>query len=230
MPAILSNARDFLATSDYPLDKVCYLHSATVNFGSGTDYTVAHGLPFTPLIRAVWSLTSSFTTAYQVGDGPVSSSPSTPFSPQLVSAYADSTNAVLSFGMPGTTTQVYVRIYALMPGGDSSEVSHTASSADDFTLSTDYNYTKLYMEGETASSSTPSSTEIVTHSLGYYPQVEVWFEKSSRIYAASYSALVNGSPTSEAFAISTSSLTMTREMFLSGPESFHYRIYVDELA
>lgn len=223
--------RNFLFSSDYPMDKVVYLHSGVLNFAvSGTDYIVAHGLSFTPLIKVVWSTDANFTTTYGVGDGPVSTSPSQPFSPSLAYANANGTNITLSFGYPGAVSSVYIRVYAFMPSDVNLDIAFTASAADTFVLNTDYNYTKLFVTGVTASSAVASSAEVVSHSLGYYPQTEVWFERGGYAWVAPQMLVVNGvTRSTETFELTTSSLTMYRDPFLSGSERFHYRIYVDEL-
>ena len=222
-------AKKMLLSSDYPLDKVVYLHTDSHDVTSG-DYTVAHGLPFTPLIKVVWSTSPTFATTYGVGDGPLSTNPSFPFLPQLVSAYADSSDIGLTFGNPGSVTNVYLRFYGFMPSDVDVDASFTSASGDLFAFNTDYNYTKLYLAGVTASSTVAGSTESVTHDLGYYPQTEVWYTKGGKMYCLAQNTLLDNSPVSESVEITTTSITMKRDVLLSGSETFHYRIYVDELA
>lgn len=230
MTSLVANVPDFLLNTDYPLDKVVFLNSGSITFAvSGTDYIFAHGLPFTPLIKVTWSTSADFSTTYGVGDGPVSTDPNFPFLPQLTLAYADSTNVTLSFGNPGSVATAYIRVYAMMPTDVEQEVDFTANAADSFVLNTDYNYTKLYMSGVTSSSSTPGSSEFVTHNLNYYPQVEVWFTKGSSTYATSFVQMLDGVQIYESFEISTTDLTMRRDPSLATTEYFHYRIYADRL-
>lgn len=232
MPAITANAKNFLISSDFPMDKIVLLHSGQIDFTtSGTDYTFAHGLSFTPLIKATWSTSSDFSTTYGIGDGPLSSNPSFAFLPELAFARADSSNVYLSFGNPDMVNNAYIRIYGFMPSDVDVDTDLTASAADSFTLDSDYNYTKLYTSGVTSSSSVAGSSETVTHSLGYYPQVEVWFEKDGYIWVSAQPAVKPdlGIRESETFELTISSLTMYRNASLSGTERFHYRIYTDEL-
>lgn len=224
------DSRDMLVSSDYPLDKIVYLHTGSINFPiTGTDYIINHGLPFTPLIKVVWSTSNDFSTTYGVGDGPISSNPSFAYLPQIVFAYSDSSTINLVFGNPGSVTDAYIRIYAFMPSNVNTDAEFTVSAADTFVLNTDYNYSKLYLSGITASSSTPSSVETITHGLGYYPQVEVWYTKGGLTYAMSEIALFDNSLGTESFELTTDDLILRRSPFLSGDELFHYRIYADEL-
>lgn len=227
----MADPRNFLFTTDYPIDQIILLHSGSIDFTtSGTDYQFAHGLGFTPLVKATWSTTSDFSTTYGVGDGPISSSPSTPFLPELSFARADSTNVYLSWGNPGGVTNAYIRVYGLMPSDVNADVEPTASAGDRYVFNTDYNYTKLVEGGVTASSSVAGSAEVVTHSLGYYPQVEVWYEKGGYIWASTHPTVYDSATRlSEAYIVTSSTLTMYRDPSLSGTERFHYRIYADEL-
>lgn len=226
----MADPRNFLLNTDYPMDMVVLLHKGSINFSvSGTTYTAAHGLAFTPLIKVVWSTDSSFTTTYGVGDGPISTSASFPFLPQLTRAYANATNIVLEFGNPGAVNDAYIEIYGYMPSDVNVDTPSTASSADNFVINTDYNYSKLLVEGVTASSSSPGSSEVVVHGLGYYPQVEIWQVKSGNVECVSAITLADGANIYESFKLTTSTLTMTRDPSLFTPEYFYYRIYADEL-
>jgi len=222
--------QDFLIDSDYPLDKVVLLNSGSIDLSSTFDYNFLHFLTFTPLVKVVWSTVPDFSVTYGVSDGPVSISPSFPFMPRLVYARANSTEVQMSFGNPGTYINIYIRVYGFMPSNVNLDAPFTASSADDYVINSDYNYTKLYLSGVTASSSVSGSSEVVNHNLGYYPQVEVWFEKGGYIWASSESSVVDLATRSyESFEVSTTTFTMYRSPFLFGPELFHYRIYLDEL-
>lgn len=221
------HANKYLLNTDFQMDQVILTWTGYHEFG--TDTIFAHGLSFTPLIKVVWSLTEDFATTYGVGDGPVSTSPSAPFSPMLSLAYADATNVYCAFGMPGAVAGAYIRVYGFAPADVSADSLPTANAADNFILNTDYNYSKLFLSGKTAASSTPGSGETITHNLGYIPQVEVWYVKGSNIYAPSYVASLDGSPLYESYEATTASLIVRRDPYLSGSEYFYYRIYMDEL-
>lgn len=224
-------ATGLLIDSDNPLDKVILLKSDTLVFSvSGTSYTFNHGLSFTPLIKVVWSTNSDFSVTYSVGDGPVSSSVFSPFIPMLSMAKANSTSVTLEFSNPDTVPTAYLRVYGFMPSNVNVDASFTSSSAENFTIDSDYNYTKLYMSGVTASSSTGSSTESINHNLGYYPQVESWYEQSGYIWVLNSASIFNGVEYYSSANITTSTLTYIREQFPSSAIAFHYRIYEDELA
>lgn len=221
------NPSDFNLNSDYPLDKAILLWQGTFDFVGSELFN--HGLSYIPLIKIVWSLTADFAQTYGLGNGPDTSSPFTPFTPQLIDSWADSTSVNAIFGTPGSTPLVYVRVYGFMPSNINNEAAATASSADNLVLNTDYNYSKLYLSGITASSSVSSSTETVNHSLGYIPQTDVWYDVSGSIHCLPGVVMYNSSYQSEAAIVSTSQLQMLRSPYLSSAERFHYRIYADRM-
>lgn len=221
--------KQMIMTTDYPLDKVVYLHRGTLNFSSSLDYVISNPFDFTPLIKVVWSTNADFTTTYGVGDGPLSTSPSFPFLPNLSVAKADASAITLQFGNPGSVSSAYIRMYAFMPSTVSSDVSFNASAGDAFVINSGYNYSKLYRAGVTASSSTAGSSETVSHNLDYYPQVEAWYEKSGVIYSMAQIFMSGSTLATESFELTTSNLIFRRNPSLSGSERFHYRIYLDDL-
>ena len=224
----MADPRNFLLNSDYPLDKAILLKSDLIT-SFGSFYSFSHGLSFTPLIVVVWSMTSDFTTSYGIGGGPLSATPFIAFDPLCQAAWATSSEVFVQFsnfiGSP-----VYIRIYGIEPTTSSADLSFTSISADNFTLNTDYNYTKLLDSGVTDWSSTPSSTVVVAHNLGYYPQVEVWYERPSKIQCL---GIINTSDASGYFSssvdVGTTNVTFIRDPYLAENERFHYRIYADEL-
>lgn len=220
-------------TTDYPLDKVIYLSSFTIDFLlSGTSYTFNHNLPFTPLVKVTWSTQPDFSIVYDQGSGPISNIPSWPFLPALTLITANSTSITLDYSNPDNITEVYVRVYCFMPSDVNTEVAHTASSADRFTLNTDYNYTKLLSSGVTPYSSTTSSVETIPHGLGYIPQVEAWYEDTAFggfIRPISSSNLApDGTSIYEAVYADEDNVYLVRGI-IAATTRFHYRIYVDRI-
>lgn len=175
MVANVQDARNFLLTTDFPLDKVVLLKSGSQSIGTGPGtIIIPHNLPFIPLVSGSWSLDPSFLVSYEYSSGTFpSTSPTTSIFDLLLDIYADTTNVTVGYQNNGSATTIYYRVYAFQPSDSNQDVPPTASQGDDFILSTDYNYTKLYLNGVINNPPRPS-TQVVTHNLGYLPQVIAW--------------------------------------------------------
>lgn len=220
-----------LLDSDYPFDKIIFQDSGSFSAAPGfTAYIVNHNLPFTPLMKGVWSTDPNFSVTYNIGDGVPTTDPFNPFSTQGVDVYANSTQAVMAFiRNAGAAQTVYIRMWGLMPSTVSDIAPMTSSGADNFTINSDYNYTKLLLSGVTLASSSPGTVETVAHNLGYYPQTDVWAEHDGNTYLLSYTQILNGLPDTGGSIITTNDLRMHRTYYPSSTWRFHYRIYKDAL-
>lgn len=215
--------------SDFPLDKIVYMNtrSFSVPAGGFNDQIFAHNLPFTPLILGQWSFDSTFATAYDANSGPRFGVGGTLL--LQTALYSDATNiTIFNSNNQGSPVTVYWRIYGFMPSTVSETAPFTASTADDFIIDTDQNYSKLFLSGVTASSSTLGSSVTVTHGLGYRPQVLVWSEDSSyTTWTGSYA--IEGSAGNNRVQVGTDDITLLRDStFLPSPVRFHYRMYIDD--
>lgn len=216
-------------SSDYPLDKIVYMHtlSLTISAGGFNDQVFPHNLPFTPLVLGQWSFDSDFTTAYDFNSGPRFGAGGTLL--LQTALHSDATDiTIFNSNNQGSPVTVYWRIYGLMPSTVSEVAPFTASTADDFIIDTDQNYSKLFMSGVTASSAVVGSTETVVHGLGYRPQVLVWTENASyTTWAGSYALEgVNGG---NRCRVGTENIILIRDsLFLTSAVRFHYRVYIDE--
>lgn len=163
---------DFLLNTDFPLNKVVYLNSGSfpVADGASVEINVPHGLTYRPLLIGTWSLTSDFSISYEQG-----TSGFTDLSiPQLTIQSTPTTIRFIPLNFTGSTVTFYWRVFGFMPSDVSTDSNYTASVADTFTLSSDYNYTKLWQEGFLVWS---NSNQVINHNFGYRPQIEVWYEE-----------------------------------------------------
>lgn len=222
MPAITANARNFLINSDYPIDQIIYIYSGSVLIPAFdfNDVTIPHGLPFTPLPMGQWSTTSDFSVSYEISSGPLGGTPYT----VNTGIEANATNIIFSNNNnTGSPITVYYRIYAFQPSNASGDSPHTKSQDADFIFSSDYNYTKLLSSGVTGTLGAGAATA-VTHSLGYYPQVMAWKEKTGVITPLVFAGLDGGGHSAQ---VTTTTVLFTAST--SDPSSlFHYRIYLDD--
>lgn len=231
MPAILSNAKDFLLNSDFPQDKVVLLKSGSMSVGASSTVTVdiPHGLPFRPLVGGNWSTSSTFSLSLDYGTGTFPSpSPGSLFA-HTSSLTADATNvSVTSQNTTGSTTTFYYRIFGLEPSTSSAELGGTASSGDELTLSSDYNLVKLYLNAYVDQAATGGSpvTQVIPHNLGYRPQVLAWKELSGIIYPLT-EATPSASGYQTSVKVTTASISIIIQAFAPA-QRIHYRVYLDD--
>lgn len=225
MPAIPSTAPNFKIDTDYPLDKVIYLKSGSGAIASGGTITIPHGLPFTPLVGWYWSLTSDFSIAYEDNVGPFPSGNIGFFFTLQVAINADATNIYLQGnGTLGSTT-IYYRIYAFEPDDSNVSLTATSNSADNFSLSTDYNYTKLLTTAHFSLAA--GATTTIPHNLGYIPQVSGWFLSGGFMNPFVYASF---DPSNTPYSVALEATT-TNLIFSNGSLSnvvVYYRCYLDE--
>lgn len=229
MPADVQKAKNFLLTTDFPLDKVIYLQSGsdTIPFPTaGYVVTIAHGLPFIPLVSGSWSLTSDFSLLYEYGSGtfPSSNIGASNFD-QSMTISADSVNVYITpINVSGSSFTLYYRIFAFEPSDSNEDLEPTASAGDDFVLNTDYNYTKLYLNDVILSPAV--GTEVILHNLGYEPQVMAWVNDAGITKPID----VSEAPTLGTYV--TAVVTDTTLEFIIpvglAPERIDYRLYLDD--
>jgi hypothetical protein len=204
-------------TTDNPLDKIIYMKtgSFTAAAMSLTTHTVAHELPFIPLLDGSWSTDASFELiSYDPGSGPVSSAPGFIFNTE-VSFDADATNIRLgAFNVTGSAVTVHYRAFGFAPSNASGVTPFTASTADRFILNTDYNYTKLFAAGRVTSNTT------IIHNIGAKPQVSLWREVGTIITKQNNSSIISSDPRASVGVDSVS--------FILSSGAIHYRMYLDE--
>ena len=227
------DSRNMLVSSDFPLDKVVFMSSGSISvppFGFN-DVSVPHGLPFIPLVSAVYSTTSDFETTYEYNSGPVQTNTSLPGVFLYDTSDMSTSEHIILRHSNNTASSVtlYYRVYAFMPSTANDLVGFTVTEADDFVMNTDYNYTKLFMSGVTPYSSVANSVEVITHGLGYRPQVSAWQQKPDGVYSVTSALLLaNGNTTGGMVSVTDNNIIYQREDFPFGASRLHYRIYIDE--
>lgn len=161
--------RNFLLNTDAPIDKIIGSSTGSVTVPSNdfADVIINHGFSFTPLFYVKWSTSPTFSPSYE----------SQWFQPSSVpySIYGNSSSSDMRLSasnLSGSSVTLYYQIIYFMPSDVSTDVPSV--SLDDFQLNTDYNYTKIVLEGVLNSGS-----GTIDHNLGYIPQVEAWYVRSS---------------------------------------------------
>jgi hypothetical protein len=212
-------AIDTLFNTDYPIDIISgYLTgSVTVASGDFIDTSVPHGLGYKPLYMFKWSTTSTFTVSYdQIGVSTVNGI-------QVFAVTKDTDLFILLGNTTASSVTIYYRCIFFMPTTIDVFASSTQAGLDDYILNTDYNYTKVYDQGFIN-----SATGVVTHDLGYFPQVEAWYISSPDGECV---RLVESSVATTAYpniTITTSSITFANGTTTTA-SAWHYKIYLDEV-
>lgn len=236
-----NNARKTVLNTDYPIDQVIYIAQGSFSMtGISGSYTFNHGLPFTPLIDGVWSLTPDFAVTYNMGSGVYpSGNLATPWLTEI--EINNRTNdggaepSIIRIGWLnlGSNATVYYRIYGLEPSDVSPDLSFTNNAGDNFITNTDYNYQKVYKTGFIPSLAA-SSTYTVDHNLGWRPRVAAWGLLTGGLR---YPMQLNRNDTTNSFGakISTTAtqLIIRTDSFYNPaggavPTRIDYRIYIDE--
>lgn len=216
------NARKTLINSDYPLDKLILVTSQPITISGGSDVSIAHGMPFTPLVWFQWSYTSDFAIAYEDNTGDFPSGNISYYFRLRITIEADATN--ITFRGNGTigSTTVYVRVVAFQPSNYNLDLSGTESLGDDFVVNSDYNYMKL-VEANRSALITSGSTLTIPHTVGVRPYALMWVESTlGTIYPVQFS-----------WPLQNLNVEITTTDIIARNDSFtgwylHYRIYIDE--
>lgn len=214
--------RNLLISSDYPLDKVIYLGSHQVTLGSFDiqEFSMPHGLGFTPLMMGQWSNSSDFSVAYSIYGG-ASVGANRAWETLIES---DSTNIYIrTQNRTNSTGTAYYRMFGLVPSNENPIAAPTAIEGDDFIINTSYNYMKLSSSGTTTLAEGASTT--ISHELGFNPKVMIWntLGTRTRMKGASFVDVPI-----ELFARTTSSELFIHNKGGFGTTTVHYRIYADE--
>lgn len=219
------DSRDFLLTTDFPLDKVVYMDSGSVAVPTGgiTTIDVPHSLPFRPMVIGTWSLDANFSTSIDEGL-PQYADFSVPY---LAMSSTSELLRLSPYNITGSTVTFYWRAYGFMPPNVNEVAAFTSAEADDFVMNTDYNYSKLL---DTGIVNLSSGSVSVPHNLGYRPQVEVWGESavdSSILLKHTFGASSTSNLTNR-IRVSETSLDFIKGTAPTLQTVYYYRIYADE--
>lgn len=239
----MSDARDFLMSSDHQIDKIVYFKEMFVPVSNKQDsLNIDTGLPFCPLVFGVWSTTPDFTVCHPFTQGGIMSSRTNDFVTDFVGVKASRTNGTTKITIDHYFTSVhnyYVRIYGFMPTDIELSADITSTSAQELISSSDYNYRKLALAGvepytiDTTSQTGQASTITINHNLGYLPQTMAWLE-TSYIDEREIIPFGFGQLGSDRAPYGHTILTTTSVMITPLPGQWgdnfrvHYRIYYDE--
>jgi hypothetical protein len=170
--SLTSNARDVAFTTEWPSDKIVGVYEGSFNIatdvttitadlGSIYVYRIPHGFSRPVFCDLLWKTTGSWNDA---GDGSI--------------AYSDATYIYIvgAVFVPGAGTMQYKVIATWIDSYDNTNplVPSFISSTKSKLFDTSDNYQKIYDQNVLSFGS--SSTQIVSHSLGYRPNFRVFYE------------------------------------------------------
>lgn len=213
------NPQDTLLNSDYPIDLIVGVQEGSFSVPadfSMHDHIVPHGLSgFIPLGVPKWSTSASFSPSYdetfQLSPTPLSVGFST----------SSSTLAIRAMNITSSTLTLYYRVFYLMPSNVNVSAPSTSGLTGDFVINTDYNLTKIlplgnFLEG---------SSGTIQHNLGYYPQVDAWWEADGWVRKITWVAVDYANP----YVTTTPSSVNLNSGSMTTAQRWHYRIYAEEL-
>lgn len=221
----MADPRKFITNTDYPMPFLVYsaTYQITIPANSSSTQTVAHGLPFTPLLIGQWSTSSSFQPSYDIAlEIPTFAG----YMPELTMVVgADGTNIHFIYSnYTSSSKTVYFRLTAFAPPSYTGQVTAIDDNSS-FKYNSDFNYMKIYMAG---SVNVPANeTRSITHGLGYLPQCRVWYD----LYAQSIVCPVNTN-INEAGLLGARLTDQILELgtyviFGAEAHTFYYQIYAD---
>lgn len=227
-----TDPRDFLLNTDYEQDKIVLYLEGSMQPGAIQD--LVHNLPFTPLIFGVCAYNEDFTDTKSVPfRDKVKYSGTPPVETSAVSfgvlAYNNEPKLTLRYDNEDSSKTLYFRLYAFEPSDSKAKAPITARHTKKFLLNTDYNYCKLFKKGIVDG----NSDTVITHNLGYIPQVLAWLDGGTLLNyttPVTISSLGESSGTYVPTGIEVTENTINFKYASNWlPDcKIHYRVYYDE--
>lgn len=169
----MADPRKFLYNSDYPIPSFVWTWEGEYTAPSSTgyfEYTIPHGLPFTPLVIGYYSMSLYPDRIYNFGqlDSDVLIWP--------VLAVADRQNVKIQGAQRGSasSTKFKISLGAFAPPEFEGNTPFTKDITN-FSFNSDYDYPKLFMAGR---KTLTDNKAIIRHALGYIPKTRVWVERA----------------------------------------------------
>lgn len=172
----MADIRNFIMNSDYPTPFLVWKkeESLTVPVGeyfNAASKSVAHNLPFTPMLIGQWSLNSNFSPAYDLSNSMPIFTGTRPDYQIIVGA--DSSNIRISAThVIENSVTFYFRFFSFLPPTYDGTWTNILDDNTNFKLNSDFNYPKVVASG---SVTVPDQSRVAyNHNLGYIPQVRAW--------------------------------------------------------
>lgn len=172
----MADIRNFIMNSDYPTPFLVWKMEETLTVPVGAYYnaahkSVAHNLPFTPLLIGQWSTNSNFVPAYDLANDMPIFTGTRPDLSAMVGA--DSTHIRITAEHTASSSKTfYFRLFAFLPPDYDGTWTNDVDDNTNFKLNSDFNYPKVLASGSVTVAD--GAVSEYTHSLGYLPQVRAW--------------------------------------------------------
>ncbi len=217
--------KDFVLTSDYPIDQVVYrsdIIPVTAQGYNTSRVNIAHGVGQEFLPIGQYSLSGDFSSnVFGVGSSEAGPGGILKFSTRL--GVSSSTMAIEVVNQTQSTETLYFRAIGLAIEGTHRPFAST-SHYHDLTFNTDTNQLKLVDSGSAVVGSNASVS--IPHSLGYIPTALVWQSSWLGITLVDYVSVENELFGQNVF-IDSQNIIISRQG-LEGTSTYYYRIYADE--
>ena len=216
----MADARRFRFISSYPQLYIARTFTGQVTipaspFGGFGQITIPHGLPFTPLIRGVWSNESNFSWSNDL-DVRFSAefSPTPGGNPLELTGYmATQTNIEAYFisNLSNQAVTLFVQGVCLVPSTFLGSIN-PFDTAGNFKFNSDFKYNQIFAQG-----TLPPTGGTVNHNLGYQPVCHVY---------AQFPGNINGQQVSS--TITNTQLIVDPGDLAGVASSFYYLIFADD--
>ena len=214
----MADARRFRFISSYPQLYIARTFTGQVTIPAGQWFgtiTIPHGLPFTPLIRGIWSTTQNFSWSndfdvmfrdeFATGAGS---------NPVILSRYqASPSNITIDFisNLWNEAVTLFVQGVCLVPSTFLGSVN-PFDTAGNFKFNSDFKYNQIFAQG-----TLPPNGGTANHNLGYQPVCHVY---------AQFPGNVNGQQVSS--IITNTQLVVDPGDLAGVASSFYYLIFADD--
>lgn len=218
--------KDFVLSSDYPIDQVVYRSRVIPLTIASYDYATANvphsvGGIFLPI--AQYSLSGDFSSnTFGVGTSEVDANGAQKYRTSL-GVYSDRL-FIEANNWTAIPVTLYFRAIGLAIQGDHRSFAAT-SQYHGLLLNTDTNQLKLIKSGTVVVPSGAATS--IPHSLGYVPTALVWQNSYWGVIAVDYTS-IEPSDYGTNVIIDSQNLTITQKDINNTPRTYYYRIYADE--
>lgn len=224
----MSDARNFLITSEYPTDKIVWLYEGetTTDEWGAFSIDIPHTLGVDIFCTGIWTIddwATQYNTSTAIHSGQIYSRYSLLYSTNLnvhLSGFCTD-----SEGMAIESTTLKYKLWGFVNEASTQNlfVGETASASSNlFVKDSRLAYPKLFMEGFADAT---DGTKTIYHNLGFAPFVELWQYLDDKWYQVDYIDFQSEGAT-WTIKNDASTLSFNGEGYTS--YKYYYRVYADE--
>lgn len=230
-----SVARNYLLSTDFPIDKVVIKIDSSSLVSQGTNpsdsilITIPHSLGFAPLCIGTYTDDPTWSVSWSVGSPPQFFNPGFgQWSDRIVANFeSDASNIYIRLLNYDTTRTLYFRLTGLAPAVVNS-LPEPIGFRSSYRINTDWNYLKILIDTK---SNYPNPTGITTisvpHNLGYRPRVLVFSELDGITRRSGSENTIGVTGISTVTRVTDTDVLIDVDSFLTTLITLNVRVYID---